>query len=78
MEVGEVCDEDNVCDMLPDGSNVRQFIQQYQNGELKFYVKAGYFPCEKLLILYVECRATRGKQRPSENCNWKHIQKYSS
>ena len=40
MEVGEVCDEDGVCDMLPDGSNVRQFIRQYLNNELKFYVKA--------------------------------------
>ena len=39
MEVGEVCDEDGVCDMLPDGSNVRQFIHQYKNNELKFYVK---------------------------------------
>ncbi|CAG5097188.1 Oidioi.mRNA.OKI2018_I69.XSR.g14970.t1.cds [Oikopleura dioica] len=46
MEVGEVCDEDIVCDMLPDGSNVRQFIQQYQNGELKFYVKSAEPPEE--------------------------------
>lgn len=44
MEVGEVCDEDGVCDMLPDGSNVRKFIQQYQNNELKFYVKSAEPP----------------------------------
>ena len=42
MEIGQNCDP--VCDMEPDGSNLRAFLDQYKNNEIKPFIKSAEPP----------------------------------
>lgn len=44
MEIGQNCDP--VCDMEPDGSNLRAFIEQYKNDELMPFIKSAEPPAD--------------------------------
>ena len=44
MEIGKNCDP--ACDMEPDGSNLRAFIEKYKQGEVMPFIKSAEAPEE--------------------------------